>query len=163
MELSNKINLAIAICTGIAALGSCLAAAISSSAARQAREIAVTTSREEKNRWITDLLFSLANRCNECVTLTSGQVMPTEANVSKMITILYNAIDLIKRESPENSKHHLKNFWIFLHSSIWVELKTRDVLDSLIDVNSSARAMLSSQYEKVSMELMEVVDPKCKN
>ena len=162
MDLANKINLAIAIGTGAAAFFSYRAARISSSAAKQAKEIAVTTSQEEKNRWITGLLFSLANRCNECVTLTSGQVMPTEANVSKMITILCNAIDLVNRESPENSEHHLKNFWIFLHSSIWVELKKRDVLDSLKDVNSSARATLSSQYAKVSMELVGVVERKDK-
>lgn len=159
-SLQDKINFAIACGTGAAALFSFIAAVISGFAARQAKKIALITAREEKNRWMTDLLFSLANHCNECVTLNGGIVMPTEANVSKMITILCNAIDLVKRESPNNSSHHFKNFWVFLHSSIWVEIKQKNVLNGLQDISPNARAVLSHQYEKVRNELMNVATAK---
>lgn len=157
LSIQDKINMAIAIGTGIAAFSSMLAAIISSMSSRRALAATAKTSREEKDRWLTGLLFSLANQCNECVSV-NGKVMPTEANLSRMITILYNAVDLIKREkNPENRPPMLRNFWIFLHSSIWVEIEKGDVMSSLKEFDPSSMAVISSQYQMVRNELMRKV------
>lgn len=155
---ADKINLAIAIGTCIAAFSSLIAAFIAKKSTQRAEFLTKKNALEEKKRWLTDIIFSLANQCNECVT-KSGVIMPTEANVSRMITILCNAIDLIKRESPpDHEVAHLKNLWIFLHSSIWVEIKSKDVFESLQDFSPHTMPIILLQYNKVRNEIMTRID-----
>lgn len=157
MDVGEKINLAIAIGTAIAAAGSFAAAFIASRSARQSEKLSEKSVNEENNRWLTGLLYSLANQCNECVS-KSGKVLPTEENLSRIVTILSNAIELINRESnPSDKTKHLSNLWIFLHSSIWIEIEQRAIFSGLNITSPKTVSVLSSQYEKVRCELMNKV------
>lgn len=156
MNVTDKINLAIAIGTGLAALGSLIAALIASKAARNAELSALNTAREEKDRWLAGVLLSMANQCNECVS-TTGIVLPTKENVSRLITILYNAISLIKRERERGNRNdQYENLWIFLHSSIWVEIKERHTLLKLDGLDEQTKNDLPGQYDYVHRNLTEL-------
>lgn len=164
---ADKINLAIAIGTGVAALGSLIAAVISS------RSVSKTTSqnerlaREEKDRWLTEILLSLANQCNECIDL-KGQIKPGMSNLSRVSTVLISAIDLIHRQKADgNRKEHLRNLWIFLHSSIWDELINYSLLKEwepdeesgiFFAENVTIYKTLTEQYEKIKIELVSKVN-----
>lgn len=164
-ELSTPdyINLAIAFGTLLAAFGSWKAASIAGKSARSTARFAYITATEEKDRWLTELLFSLANQCNECVT-ANGFIKNDVAFLSRIVTILNNAIDMIHRQKPSDQREdHFKNLWIFLHSSIWVELKSRDVLNRLapdpngafeFDGAEKEHTTLVEQYDKILKELI---------
>lgn len=160
MSTTDQINLMIAVCTGLAAVGSLLAAGVASSSARKSSQSAEKAAAEEKDRWLTNLLYSLANQCNECVTTSGGIIMPTQANISRLITILCNSIDLIDRESGNESKSkHLYNLWIFLHSSIWIEIEKRHALSSISTFSPQDKHVIVMQYEKVRCQLLLKIKP----
>lgn len=154
LSTADKINMAIAIGTGLAALGSLAAAIIASRSARRTEQFSERSAREERDRWLTGVLFSMASQCNECVS-TTGVILPTKENISRLITVLYNAVELIGREGGNvNRTNQLSNLWIFLHSSIWVEIKNQSILSSLQNLDIEDKRMLNLQYNYVKKNFL---------
>ncbi len=154
------INIAIALGTATAAFGSWRAA----NAAKNSVDAMKLQSEDEKDRWLTNLLQSVAAECNKEIN-ENGLYRSRRSGVSRVATLCHDAIDLIQLYSPINSTDkHLKTFWTFLHSSIWAELKSKTILENFKpdskskDYHPDAEEfydLVTKQYERISKELIK--------
>ncbi|WP_342656824.1 hypothetical protein GKC68_10560 [Pantoea sp. RSPAM1] len=157
------------------AAGTCAAACFSykaSDAAKKSNESSIQQFREqqkkEDEKWLTSILQSLALQCNEEVSKT-GVLNDSDSSISRIATLSYNAIDFVNRYSTEVKRSsNLRNFWCFLHSSVWSELKGRQILNSkqvteedMIIFPGAAEfySTVKEQYDFVEDNLIKVLSP----
>ncbi|WP_288444850.1 hypothetical protein [uncultured Pantoea sp.] len=167
LHTQDWINIAIA-------MGTCAAAFFSYRASNAAKE-SVDSSKEqfrtqqaiENEKWLTSILQSLAAQCNEEV-LSTGALKNTDSSISRIATLTHNAIDFVNRYSPEHKKMaNLTNFWCFLHSSVWVELKERGVLNTkevtedalfIYPGSNEFYLLVKSQYDFIDANLIKKIN-----
>ncbi|WP_313698188.1 hypothetical protein [Pantoea sp.] len=154
------INIAIALGTATAAFGSWRAA----NTAKNSVDEMKLQSDDEKDRWLINLLQSVAAECNKEINEV-GMYRNNRSGVSRVATLCHDTIDLIQLYSPKNSiDKHLRTFCTFLHSSIRAELKSRDILKNFTpdarseDFHSDAEEfydLVTKQYDRVSKYLIK--------
>jgi len=160
LHTQDWINIAIALGTATAAFGSWRAA----NAAKKSVDEMKLQSEDEKDRWLTNLLQSLASQCNTEIN-ENGLYKNQRTGISRVATICHDTIDLIDLYSTkENKDKHLKTFWTFLHSSIWAELKSRKILklfepdessDDFFPDSTGYYSLITKQYDRISKDLIK--------
>jgi hypothetical protein len=155
------------------ATGTCLAAFFSyksSNAAKKSIESSEAQFKKqqqvENEKWLTSILQSLAFQCNEEVS-SAGTLKDTDSAISRIATLSHNAIDFVDRYSSEHMKlSNLTNYWCFLHSSVWTELKERTILqtkevtaDAMFIYPGQAEfyTLIKSQYDYVDEHLIKAI------
>ncbi len=158
------INIAIATGTSIAAIASCFAARGARRAAEQSEQQNERNAHGERTRWLTSTLIGMAESCNT-VVLEHGILSGEQANLSKMITTIHHAIEMIEDHDIDSEKTK-KYLWYFLHTSIRAELISREQLkrwspeDTQMLFPDSERIYntLTKQYDFVETGLVNVVN-----
>ncbi|MEG5564335.1 hypothetical protein UXQ08_12435 [Enterobacter ludwigii] len=161
------INIAIATGTAAAAFASWRSARIAKQTANDSLNFMQTQLIDEKDRWLTELLFSFAEQCNREIN-TKGQIANGSAGLSRIATITHSAINLIHRykSDDENRLPHLYNYWGFLHSAVWTEFTDRDLLLSEGKTGGGMFSFpdegwlktLSQQYDFIESHLLKKVN-----
>lgn len=166
LHTQDWINIAIATGTCVAAFFSYKASSAAKESIKSTKEQFRTQQAIENEKWLTSILQSLASQCNEEV-LSTGALKDTDSSISRIATLTHNAIDFVNRYSPDHKKMtNLTNYWCFLHSSVWAELKGRNILktkevteDAIFIYPDSAEfyILVKAQYDFVDENLIKAI------